>query len=329
MKKDVTIVGGGVTGLTNAIKIAQCGYSVRVLFNLLMEKITSWAAAAFWLPVLSGNDPRIPTMAAESLQEFNKLARNPATGVRPIRLWVAYTSSIGADLSWLRAVPTRRLEESELPEDCCFGFEANVFRMQMEDYLPFLEEQARRLGVAFEQKHVLDLAQLDADVVVNCTGVFAHHVANDPKVVPIRGQVVLVETPAQLKNPRTRDFDVLIIEGPERLDYIVFRDNDVLLGGTADLNDWNMAVDPDQTKVIIKNCARVFPALASARIVGERVGLRPFRPIIRMEIEQTQKGPIVVHNYGHGGSGVTLSWGYATLVQSVVQQQFANLEAAA
>ena len=319
MKTHIAIVGKGIIGLTNAIKMAQAGYRVTVFFDTATGKITSWVAAAFWLPVLSGDDPRIPGIAAESLREFNELAKNPATGVRPIRLRVAYTSPDGADLSWLRAVPTRRLEKHELPTDCCFGYEANVFRMEMEKYLPFLEERARWNGVAFEQRHITDLTDVDADVIVNCTGVFARHLAKDKKVIPIRGQVVLVETPQALVNPRNREFDVLIIEGPGRLDYIVFRDNDVLLGGTADEDSWNLAVNPEQTKNIQQNCGRIFPSLCAAKIIEERVGLRPFRPIIRTEIEQMFKGPPIVHNYGHGGSGVTLSWGNSTLVQSMVE----------
>ncbi len=41
-----------------------------------------------------------------------------------------------------------------------------------------------------------------------------------------------------------------------------------------------------------------------------RVGLRPARPTVRLEAEQAGGRP-VVHNYGHGGAGVTLSWGCA------------------
>ena len=45
--------------------------------------------------------------------------------------------------------------------------------------------------------------------------------------------------------------------------------------------------------------------------LGHRVGLRPFRPQVRLEAEPSGSGPLVVHNYGHGGAGVTLSWGCA------------------
>lgn len=41
-------------------------------------------------------------------------------------------------------------------------------------------------------------------------------------------------------------------------------------------------------------------------------GLRPFRPAgYRVELDLLPDGRPVVHNYGHGGSGVTISWGTA------------------
>ena len=57
--------------------------------------------------------------------------------------------------------------------------------------------------------------------------------------------------------------------------------------------------------------AAIEPRLNGARVLGHRVGLRPFRPQVRVEAEPPGPGPLVVHNYGHGGAGVTLSWGCA------------------
>ena len=45
-------------------------------------------------------------------------------------------------------------------------------------------------------------------------------------------------------------------------------------------------------------------------MVGHRVGLRPARPEVRLEAEPLRTGG-AVHDYGHGGAGVTLSWGRA------------------
>lgn len=49
------------------------------------------------------------------------------------------------------------------------------------------------------------------------------------------------------------------------------------------------------------------------RIVGVAVGLRPFRPSgFRVEREPFD-GKTIIHNYGHGGGGISLSWGSSAL----------------
>lgn len=59
---------------------------------------------------------------------------------------------------------------------------------------------------------------------------------------------------------------------------------------------------------------RLPPVLVSReRIIRIDVGLRPFRPSgFRVEREALGE-KVLVHNYGHGGGGITLSWGTAKL----------------
>jgi D-amino-acid oxidase len=57
--------------------------------------------------------------------------------------------------------------------------------------------------------------------------------------------------------------------------------------------------------------------LREAGIIGHRVGLRPTRPQVRLE-ESTVDRTRLIHNYGHGGAGVTLSWGCAREVLALV-----------
>ncbi|HZN93159.1 MAG TPA: FAD-dependent oxidoreductase, partial [Myxococcales bacterium] len=70
------------------------------------------------------------------------------------------------------------------------------------------------------------------------------------------------------------------------------------------------------TAAILRRCADLEPAVASAQVLGIKVGLRPGRPAIRLEAER--RGSLtIVHNYGHGGAGVTLCWGCAEAVVGV------------
>ena len=57
------------------------------------------------------------------------------------------------------------------------------------------------------------------------------------------------------------------------------------------------------------------------RIIRTTVGLRPFRPsgfVLRVQRLDTKT---VIHNYGHGGSGMSLSWGTAFLATEMAMEQ--------
>ena len=53
--------------------------------------------------------------------------------------------------------------------------------------------------------------------------------------------------------------------------------------------------------------------VARDRVIREVVGLRPYRPSGFVVDAERFGNKLLVHNYGHGGGGVTLSWGTATL----------------
>jgi D-amino-acid oxidase len=80
----------------------------------------------------------------------------------------------------------------------------------------------------------------------------------------------------------------------------------VVVGGTDVEGDWSRTPSPEVADGILARGARLVPGVAGARVIRHKVGLRPARPEVRLERDGR-----VVHCYGHGGSGVTLSWGCA------------------
>ena len=153
------------------------------------------------------------------------------------------------------------------------------------------------------------------DIVINCTGVEASKLVDDPKIKPIRGQVFRVYAP-WIKH--------CVMAGDH---YIIPNTDNVVLGGTKGYDDWNLVVDPRDSVNIMDNCCQLIPSLRSAQILNEWVGLRPGRQEVRLEKEvigNYGNKLHVIHNYGHGGSGVTLSWGCAQEVQQMVNQIIAK-----
>ncbi len=178
-------------------------------------------------------------------------------------------------------------------------------------YLDYLAGRLRRAGGQLTAAPLDSLAQAvrqsTAPVIVNCTGAQARDFVPDPSVSAVRGQVVIAE------NPGLTEFFIGGGDETHELSYVFPHRDRVVLGGTELPGDWSLDPRPAAAQRILADCTAVDPRLGTARILGHRVGLRPVRPQVRLEAEAAGGGDgrLVVHNYGHGGGGVTLSWGCA------------------
>jgi D-amino-acid oxidase len=185
------------------------------------------------------------------------------------------------------------------------GFSLRVPLMDTTIYLDYLAGRFQKAGgsihgsVRFEKLEDVDPK---FDLVVNCAGIGARELAEDPDLEPHRGQVAVV--------PKIDNLERAIVCDDDPLMYAIPRTNDCVFGGTNDVGD-NLNVDPAITSTIVAECSRVLK-IENPRVLKERVGLRPFRKSgVRLEAENLRDGRTVIHNYGHGGSGFTLSWGCA------------------
>jgi D-amino-acid oxidase len=106
--------------------------------------------------------------------------------------------------------------------------------------------------------------------------------------------------------------------GPNALAYILPRPDVVVLGGTAEEGDTDLTPREETTREILAKTRRMQPELAEATYVGAAVGVRPARPQVRLDTDRLADDRLVVHDYGHGGSGYTLSWGCADEVAAIV-----------
>ena len=84
----------------------------------------------------------------------------------------------------------------------------------------------------------------------------------------------------------------------------------MILGGVAQQDDWNLVPTKEDSDFILEKCSQLIPELKDVEVIEELVGLRPGRSSVRLDKEIVSDRPLI-HNYGHGGSGVTLSWGCA------------------
>ena len=100
--------------------------------------------------------------------------------------------------------------------------------------------------------------------------------------------------------------------------YVHPRAHDCILGGTLE-HSWDSSVDLDTGESILRRCRDIAPKLAEATVIEHVVGLRPARPTVCLEEDsREERGPLILHNYGHGGAGITISWGCADEIASLL-----------
>ena len=61
----------------------------------------------------------------------------------------------------------------------------------------------------------------------------------------------------------------------ETLTYTIPRRDVTVLGGTAQKDDWEENIRPEDSEYILTKCEELWPELDREKIVGEAVGLRP------------------------------------------------------
>jgi D-amino-acid oxidase len=195
----------------------------------------------------------------------------------------------------------------------------------MPTYLGYLQARFERAGGRVTAATIRSLPgaarECRARAVVNCTGAGARGLVPDPAVTPFRGQVIVAG------NPGITEFFISQADATADLVYLFPHGDTVILGGTEVADDWNTEPDPDLADRILRDAVAVEPRLRGVPVKDHRVGLRPFRPQIRLEAEPAEAGPagprhpLVVHNYGHGGAGITVSWGCARDAAALVTQR--------
>ena len=324
---DVLVIGAGVIGLSSALALLSSGLRVTVYAADPPLRTTSAAAGALWGPHLVGADGRVDRWAATTLRRLRELATDPATGVREADGVAASATTLTEAPEFAAGAGTLTPSPAPaLPPGYRSGWHYSAPVVAMPTYLEYLAEQVRGAGGQVRIGPPLgDMAEAAqhsaARVIVNCAGIGAARLVADPDLVPVRGQVVVVA------NPGLTDFFVGEREQPGDVTYIFPHGQIAVLGGTHQPGNWSLRPDADTARRIVRACAAVEPALADVPVLEHRVGLRPVRPQVRLGTRsipargphpRPATGPVWVDNYGHGGAGVTLSWGCALDVRDLV-----------
>lgn len=353
----VLVLGAGVSGLTCALRLKQCGFDVTVVAEKFAPEVTSVVAGALWEwpPAVCGHHQDQTSLARSkawcmaSYSHFADLARNPDTGVFMRNVVFYFRQPVEENPKNLKKMNELKEHVDAFVHDQSL-IAANDIGPQLglrdayshlaplvdtDIYMRWLLNEVKQSGCRVIRQRISgDLKEQESELkkqfqvaaIVNCAGLGAAELANDP-MYPLRGALIRVLNDGK-SMPRITQAHCVSqgeLNNGQGFIFVVPRGEDMLvLGGLAEPDEWDLEIglhNHEPIRAMYQRCVEFMPVLKNARIDAAepvRVGLRPYRKQnVRLEQEP---GTRIVHNYGHGGAGVTFSWGCAGEVSQIVER---------
>ncbi|KAJ7387140.1 hypothetical protein OS493_004106 [Desmophyllum pertusum] len=319
------------------------------------KRITSEIAGALWEwpPAVCGR--HTDEKSLDSYGKFMELAMNPKETGAYLRQSIFYFKDKVNDLpkqlekmDELSHLPGFR-HDAKLIEETAVNTDTGVVdayqhMAPMVDtitYMQWLYKQCREKGCHFVQDEIHGLLRDQAEdlkrkykaqLIFNCSGLNAKELAGDEDVYPLRGVIVKVKNDGSLMPKLNHSMCISLIEDIDESQkegqsfvFILPRGDDKLwLGGMVQPNQWdkNLTLDYPPIRRMFEKVKEFYAPL---RNYGDEdveevlVGLRPARKG-NVRLEWDPVCPSLLHNYGHGGSGVTFSWGCAIEASAMVDR---------
>ncbi len=277
MKNRVAIVGAGVSGLTCGVLFAERGFRTAIFAKETGQQTTSAAAAALWFPYDAEPADAVIAWALATYKTLIDLSSDARTGVSMIELCQFSRACEVQIPAWAIPLGAHRLSSSAVVTAVCAAPN---------------RPQADCCG--FKSGFALKVPLMD-------TTIYLDYLASR-----FRAAGGSISANVRFEKPEdVGDAFDLVIDCAGM--------GNCVFGGTNEISD-ERDIDPTATSRIVDECSRALK-IEKPDVLSERVGLRPFRKSgVRLERGCLRDGRTVVHNYGHGGSGFTLSWGCANAV---------------
>jgi D-amino-acid oxidase len=331
-RKNVLIIGSGVIGLSVAIKLLeqhQNNISITIFTSKRTPHTTSDIAGALWGPYKIEPQNKANQFAIDSLNMFDKISKEEKNS------GVYY---VNGERFGDEGKPTW-IEGNEVFFQYRRWDNWIFYRVPMCDmklYMPYLERKFYELGgECIIQKHLNSLNDISEfermhgkqfDLIINCTGMGSRKLFNDQNMLALQGQILHVQLPSTKLDVHGSDklegkFYLSLPSDPNDTNstYILPRTNNIyVLGGTSDfidpatMDEENPRICPDTSVAILQRCHDLVPhanLIENAKVLKHIVGWRPFRKNgFRIELSTMDEQRPILHAYGFGGCGVTLSW---------------------
>ena len=354
---NILVIGAGVSGLTTAICLREAGFNVAIAADRFAPDLTSIVAGALWEwpPAVCGHHgaPRSLERSKEwcmtSYDKFKQMHADFGSEETGIYLRDVYfyfkdvLENQPADLNKMNELKEkvdgfeRGLQIVKESIDLSFqGGIKDAYKhmspmINTDIYMKWLLQHAQNIGCDIVQEkitvNVIEneqelLRRFNAQAIINCAGLGSIVTTGDPSMHPLRGALVRVKNQGGVvKDAHCISHDRSSSDEQDII-FIVPRGDDlVVLGGLAQQDQWSteLSLEVPIIRQMYDGCLQFLEELRDLPLDSEepvRTGLRPCteKNVCLERVPNTR----IFYNYGHGGSGVTLSWGCSEEIVQLV-----------
>lgn len=337
---EVKIVGSGVIGLTAGVCLNIAGHETEIIAeDVPMESndyknkegiATEYATASVKPSTIPNKN--LQGMLVDSIDIFDKIVEETDM----VELVPHFMGGENFSHPEYRNIlhNYEEMEESEynFPFDSEEGAVFDVHYVHMDKYIKYLIGLYEETGGLIRKTKVSSVDNLKADYVFNCSGYGSRELFGDESLKPVRGHLAYVETDFQISSDKYGGAFSYSYTFNDKKVYCYPHRDMIIIGKTAihDSSEWEDYSDSDYYKTdrgedvpkhIINKNKEIIERASDLDIENYSIfgtsGYRPYREEgIRVDEEDD-----VIHNYGHGGSGVTFSWGSALEAVSFINQK--------
>ena len=281
-ERRAAVMGSGVVGLTSARELQRRGFDVTIYAATVPPDTTSNMSLAGFTPT-SGllNQPNRTPEWDKQFREAVLIAyrrlqllAGPKYGISwilnyaPTDNEAAGRGGFGGDNPLMPASITNPrvvLQPGEHPFPTKYAIERSEMRIEPSIYLDALMDDFLLWGgkvVIRKFEAPGDVAALTENVIINCTGLGAKALFNDPELMPLKGQLtVLVPQPEITystsgggRPPATPQAGFI---------HMMPRTDGIVLGGTSIADDWSLEVNEQERQRIVETHIDLFDSMRS------------------------------------------------------------------
>ena len=276
------VMGSGVVGLTSARELQRRGFEVTIYAATVPPDTTSNMSLAGFTPTSGLVDmaSRTPEWDAQFREAVTiayrrlQLLAGPKYGISWIMNYAPTDNEAagrggfgGPNPLMPASIPNPRvvLQPGEHPFSTRFAVERPEMRIEPSMYLDALMSDFLLWGgkvVIRRFETPRDVAALDQNVIINCTGLGSKALFNDPELMPLKGQLTVLIPQAEITystNGSGRQAPT-----PEAgFIHMMPRSDGIVLGGTSLRDDWSLDVNDKERQRIVEAHIDLFSSMSS------------------------------------------------------------------